>query len=79
MSKGQKQSVDNDDVSFDYEAMNTIKEVLVKRSQLPLSCPMDTAAVWCSHPRVSLPLEAAGKEGLRCSYCGTLYRLQDDE
>ncbi len=78
MSKNKQGSADNENASFDHEAMNTAKEVVVKRSQLPLSCPMDSAAVWCSHPKVSLPIENAGKEGLQCPYCGTLYRLQDD-
>jgi len=78
MSKGQQESGNNGDTSFDHDAMNTTKEVVVKRSQLPLSCPMDAAAVWCSHPKVSLPIESAGKKGLQCPYCGTLYRLQEE-
>ena len=65
------------DLSSDYEKLNTKKEVLVKRSSLPLSCPIDDSAIWCSHPRVSLAIELAGDEGVRCPYCGTVYRLQD--
>lgn len=63
--------------THDYDALNTTKEVLVKRSQLPLTCPMDESAVWCSHPKVSLPIESVSKKKIRCPYCGTLYRLQD--
>lgn len=46
----------------------------VHRAELPLSCPQPSMALWNSHPRVYLPIEANG-EAL-CPYCGTLYRLK---
>lgn len=75
MSTTQNQS--SNDLSSDYEKLNTKKEVFVKRSNLPLHCPVDESAIWCSHPRVFLAIESAGEEGIRCPYCGTLYQLQD--
>jgi uncharacterized Zn-finger protein len=32
-------------------------------------------ALWCSHPRVFLPLEETGKA--RCPYCGAEFVLVD--
>lgn len=47
----------------------------VTRAHLPLHCPMPAMALWNSHPRVFLPIEATGEA--RCPYCGTLYVLKD--
>ncbi|MCK7592882.1 zinc-finger domain-containing protein [Pseudomarimonas salicorniae] len=47
----------------------------VSRSELPLSCPMPDMALWNSHPKVYLPIEASG-EAL-CPYCGARYVLKD--
>jgi len=47
----------------------------VKRSDLPLSCPTPDMALWNSHPRVYLPIEATGQA--RCPYCGAEYLLED--
>ena len=59
----------------DYQRLNDTREVVVSRRDLPLHCPMDEEAVWCSHPRVFLPIEASSDATYRCPYCGTLYRL----
>jgi uncharacterized Zn-finger protein len=61
----------------DYQRLNASREVVVKRQDLPLHCPMDAAAVWCSHPQVSLAIERSADKTARCPYCGTLYRLID--
>ena len=61
----------------DYQRLNTTREVVVKRQDLPLHCPTDATALWCSHPRVSLAIEGAEDKTARCPYCGTLYRLMD--
>ncbi len=45
----------------------------VARADLPLHCPTDTMALWNSHPRVYLAIEATGKA--KCPYCGTDYIL----
>lgn len=45
----------------------------VKREDLPLSCPMPGMYLWNSHPRVYLPIEAAGEA--KCPYCGAEYFL----
>lgn len=47
----------------------------VTRADLPLHCPMPDQAIWNSHPRVFLPIEASGEE--RCPYCGAVYVLKD--
>jgi uncharacterized Zn-finger protein len=45
----------------------------VSRADLPLSCPMPAMALWNSHPRVYLPVEATGSA--KCPYCGAVYYL----
>ena len=39
---------------------NTERRYEVSRAQLPLSCPTPEMALWNSHPRVYLPIEATG-------------------
>jgi uncharacterized Zn-finger protein len=48
----------------------------VHRSELPLSCPTTTMALWNSHPRVYLPIEAEGGQST-CPYCGSTFVLVD--
>lgn len=55
-------------------ADNTQRYIEVTAEDLPLHCPTPGMALWNSHPRVYLPLEAQG-EAL-CPYCGTLYKLK---
>jgi uncharacterized Zn-finger protein len=47
----------------------------VARADLPLSCPMPSMALWNSHPKVYLPIEASGEA--KCPYCGAQYVLKD--
>ena len=47
----------------------------VTRTDLPLSCPMPDMALWCSHPKVYLPIEDRGYA--KCPYCGAEYVLRD--
>lgn len=54
---------------------NTERRYEVSRSQLPLCCPSPAMALWNSHPRVYLPIEASGNA--TCPYCGALYVLKD--
>jgi len=54
---------------------NTQQRFDVSRAQLPLSCPLPDQALWNSHPKVYLPIEATGQA--RCPYCGTVYVLKD--
>lgn len=61
----------------DYQRLNDTRDVAVSAKDLPLHCPVDDDAVWCSHPRVFLPIEDAADKTCRCPYCGTLYRLTD--
>ena len=48
----------------------------VHRADLPLSCPQPSMALWNSHPRVYLPIEADGGTS-HCPYCGATYVLID--
>lgn len=57
------------------ESHSKQRHIEVTAADLPLHCPMPGTPVWCSHPRVFLPIEDKG-EAL-CPYCGTLYRLKD--
>ncbi|MBK8182031.1 MAG: zinc-finger domain-containing protein [Candidatus Competibacteraceae bacterium] len=52
---------------------NAQKTYQVTRADLPLSCPMPQMMVWCSHPKVYLPIETTGKA--KCPYCGADYEL----
>ncbi len=52
---------------------NTQKTYEVSRAALPLSCPMPEMMLWCSHPRVYLPIEATGQA--KCPYCGADFVL----
>lgn len=61
----------------DYKRLGDAREVVVKRQDLPLHCPMDETALWCSHPRVFLAIDTSADKTARCPYCGTLYRLLD--
>lgn len=54
-------------------APNTQKVYEVRRSDLPVSCPMPDMLVWNSHPKVYLPIEATGKA--KCPYCGADFVL----
>jgi uncharacterized Zn-finger protein len=54
---------------------NTRDVYEVKRSELPLSCPTRAMALWNSHPRVYLPIEATGRA--RCPYCSAEFKLID--
>lgn len=56
---------------------NAEQRYTVHRADLPLSCPMPSMAVWNSHPRVYLPIEADGGEAT-CPYCGARYVLAGD-
>jgi uncharacterized Zn-finger protein len=47
----------------------------VKRSELPLSCPLPADELWNMHPRVYLPIEKTGEAV--CPYCGAKYQLED--
>jgi uncharacterized Zn-finger protein len=55
---------------------NAQKRYEVHRSDLPLSCPLPSMALWNSHPRVYLPIESEGGEA-DCPYCGSHFVLID--
>lgn len=56
---------------------NNTKIIEVSAKDLPLHCPTDEVALWCSHPRVYLDLSETGK--VSCPYCGTKYQLKAGE
>ncbi len=61
----------------DYKKLNITNEVTITRKDLPLHCPTNVSALWCSHPKVFLAIENSKTGTARCPYCGTLYRLKD--
>lgn len=60
------------------KAPNASTSQAVKRSELPLHCPMPGSSLWNSHPRVYIPLEDAVDGIAKCPYCGTVYHLVED-
>ena len=54
---------------------NAERRYTVTRADLPLSCPLPSMALWNSHPRVYLPIEAEGE--CQCPYCGAHFVLAD--
>jgi len=68
---------ENTDRVTDYKKLNITNEVSVSRADLPLHCPINTSALWCTHPKVFLAIESSKNGTARCPYCGTLYRLKD--
>lgn len=48
----------------------------VTHADLPLSCPLPAMALWNSHPRVYMAIEADGGES-QCPYCGAHFFLVD--
>lgn len=48
----------------------------VHSSDLPLSCPLPSMALWNSHPRVYLAIENEGGQS-HCPYCSATYVLID--
>jgi uncharacterized Zn-finger protein len=55
---------------------NTENHYEIKRSDLPLHCPLPSMPLWNSHPKVFLPIEDTGKA--KCPYCGADFTLIDD-
>ena len=55
---------------------NASKVYKVRRSDLPLHCPMPDSYLWNSHPKVFLPIEKTGTA--KCPYCSATYELVDD-
>lgn len=58
------------------EQANAHQTYEIRRSDLPLSCPLPSMAVWNSHPRVYLPIEDDGGE-TDCPYCSAHFVLVD--
>lgn len=55
---------------------NAQHQYRVRRTDLPLSCPMPGMYLWNSHPKVYLPIEESGHA--KCAYCGAQYELTDE-
>ena len=55
-------------------AASTLSQYEITIQDLPLSCPSPAMALWNSHPRVYLPIEATG--WAKCGYCGAEYTLK---
>ena len=55
---------------------NTQQRYEVRATDLPLSCPLPSMALWNSHPRVYLPIAQEDGEA-HCPYCGAHFVLVD--
>ena len=64
------------DQSAGKETPNTSNRYEVTRADLPVHCPLPDMALWNSHPRVFIPVEATGEA--HCPYCGALFVLKDE-
>jgi uncharacterized Zn-finger protein len=56
----------------------TEKNYIVRRSELPLSCPTDDMTLWNAHPKVYLPIEDSDSGQCTCPYCGSRFILTND-
>jgi uncharacterized Zn-finger protein len=56
---------------------NNIGQMVIRKEDLPLSCPLPEMMLWDAHPRVYLPIEETG--AATCPYCGAQYLLEDFE
>lgn len=63
-------------VDIKKQTASTEKIYYLTKTDLPLSCPMDTMELWNSHPKVYLPIEKTGQE--TCPYCGSRFILNRD-
>lgn len=61
----------------DYTPSNAKPSHEVRRSDLPLHCPLPGTSLWNSHPKVFLPIEDS-PAGIVCPYCSTEYVLEGD-
>ena len=61
---------------MDSAPANAKQRYEVHRSDLPLSCPLPSMALWNSHPRVYMAIETEGGES-QCPYCGAHFVLVD--
>lgn len=52
--------------------------IIIKQNDLPLSCPRK-GYLELSHPKVFLPIEKKHNKTIKCSYCSTIYQLDEDE
>lgn len=68
---------ENSPMSSSTRESNALRVYHVCRRDLPVSCPSDLSPLWCSHPRVFLPLEDQGEA--TCPYCSARYILDDFE
>ncbi len=64
-------------VEEELQPPNAERVYTVTRDDLPLHCPLPEMYLWSSHPKVYLPIEAAGGVAT-CPYCSATYRLVQD-
>lgn len=57
-----------------YSTPNAKNAIEVKRSDLPIHCPMEGSSLWNSHPKVYIPVEENGGEA-KCPYCSAIFKL----
>ena len=78
MLMGQKRSKREANIMNEQKAVASCSEIRyeIRRTDLPLSCPMPGMTGWNAHPRVYLDVEEKGE--VLCPYCGAIYVLMDN-
>lgn len=56
---------------------NAERRRIVSAEDLPVCCPTPDTYLWCSHPKVFLPVHKNGEE--ICPYCGTIFTLTEED
>jgi len=51
--------------------------IIVNNDDLPLSCPREDY-LKLSHPKIYLPIEKEKNKIIKCPYCSTIYKLNED-
>ena len=62
--------------STEKEQVNVFSRVIIKKEDLPLSCPMPNMSLWDMHPKVFLALDENNSSVF--PYCGTEYHVTED-
>lgn len=57
----------------------TLREVTITATDLPLFCPRPGAPLWARHPRVFLDPLRHDTGTATCPYCGTVYRFTGEK
>ena len=55
----------------------TSNTIIIEKTDLPLTCPREDY-LKLSHPKIFLPIEKELSKTIKCPYCSTIYKLDED-